>query len=60
VFRNVGFYYSDAREIPRRQSVIKTTRRKLENYNKKIPLQAWADPEGYRKLRLSDFKTIDT
>ena len=27
---------------------------------KAIPLQAWADPEGSRKLGLPDFKTIDT
>jgi len=25
-----------------------------------IPLQAWTGPEGYRKLRLPDFKTIGT
>ena len=30
VFRNVGFYYSDAEEIPRRQFIITTTRRKLK------------------------------
>jgi len=23
-------------------------------------LQAWTDPEGYRRLRLPDFKTIGT
>jgi len=27
---------------------------------KAIPLQAWADPEGSRRLRLPDFKTIGT
>jgi hypothetical protein len=27
---------------------------------KAIPLQAWTDPEGSRRLRLSDFKTIGT
>ena len=26
---------------------------------KAIPLQAWTDPEGSRRLRLPDFKTID-
>jgi hypothetical protein len=25
---------------------------------KAIPLQAWADPEGSRRLRLPDFKTL--
>jgi len=27
---------------------------------KAIPLQAWTDPEGSRRLRLPDFKTINT
>jgi hypothetical protein len=27
---------------------------------KEIPLQAWAGPEGSRRLRLPDFKTIGT
>jgi len=27
---------------------------------KAIPLQTWTDPEGSRRLRLSDFKTIGT
>jgi hypothetical protein len=27
---------------------------------KAIPLQAWGGPEGSRRLRLPDFKTIDT
>jgi len=27
---------------------------------KAIPLQVWADPEGSRRLRLPDLKTIST
>jgi len=27
---------------------------------KAIPMQAWTDPEGSRRLRLPDFKTIGT
>jgi len=27
---------------------------------KAIPLQAWTSPEGSRRLRLPDFKTIGT
>jgi hypothetical protein len=27
---------------------------------KAIPLQAWTVPEGWRRLRLPDFKTIGT
>jgi hypothetical protein len=34
----------------------------LTNYgkDKAIPLQTWTGPEGSRRLRLPDFKTIDT
>ena len=28
--------------------------------NKTIPLQAWTGPEGSRRLRLPDYKTIGT
>ena len=28
--------------------------------NKEIPLQAWTGPDGSRRLRLPDFKTVDT
>jgi hypothetical protein len=27
---------------------------------KAIPLQAWTGPEGFRRLRLPDFKTVGT
>jgi len=27
---------------------------------KAIPLQAWAGPEGSRRMRLPDFKTVGT
>jgi len=29
-------------------------------YGKAIPLQAWTVPEGSRRLRLPDFKTVGT
>jgi hypothetical protein len=32
----------------------------VEGKAKAIPLQAWRDPEGSRRLRLSDFKTFGT
>jgi hypothetical protein len=32
----------------------------LQGKDKAIPLQAWAGPEGYRRLMLPDFKTIGT
>ena len=32
----------------------------LYYYGKAIPLQAWTGPEGSRRLRLPDFKTIGT
>ena len=33
---------------------------RAQQYTAAIPLQAWAGPEGSRRLRLSDFKTVDT
>jgi len=32
----------------------------LKGKCKAVPLQAWTGPEGSRRLRLSDFKTIGT
>jgi len=32
----------------------------LDSKCKTIPLQAWTDPEGSRRLWLPDFKTIGT
>jgi hypothetical protein len=32
----------------------------IEAKGKAIPLQAWAGPEGSRRLRLPDFKTFGT
>ena len=31
-----------------------------QQVGKAIPLQAWKDPEGSRRLRLPDFKTVGT
>jgi hypothetical protein len=48
---------------------LEDTIKKLCNYEaysvinvkgKAIPLQAWTDPEGSRRLRLPDFKTVGT
>jgi hypothetical protein len=33
---------------------------KEKRKGKAIPLQAWTGPEGSRRLKLSDFKTIGT
>ena len=32
----------------------------IPSYGKAIPLQPWTVPEGSRRLRLPDFKTIGT
>jgi hypothetical protein len=37
-----------------------TGKGKGKGKGKAIPLQAWTDPEGSRRLRLPDFKTIGT
>ena len=33
---------------------------KVKVQGKAVPLQAWTGPEGSRRLRLPDFKTIGT
>jgi len=33
---------------------------KLSCKSRAIPLQAWTGPEGFRRLRLPDFKTVGT
>ena len=40
--------------------IIHSVQRKGRNNGKAIPLQSWAGPEGSRRLRLPDFKTIGT
>jgi len=37
-----------------------TSNYKKGQKSKAVPLQAWTGPEGSRKLRLPDFKTIGT
>jgi len=32
----------------------------VQGKGKAIPLQAWTGPEGSRRLRLPDFKTVGT
>jgi len=39
---------------------VQTTISRIQQQGKAIPLQAWTGPEGFRMLRLPDFKTIGT
>jgi hypothetical protein len=39
---------------------FRNSRREMEVEGKAIPLQAWTDPSGSRRLMLPDFKTIGT
>jgi hypothetical protein len=43
-----------------RESEVSERNDCAEVKGKAIPLQAWAGPEGSRRLRLPDFKTIGT
>jgi hypothetical protein len=63
-----GIFNTDSLNI---DTKIKSSAKKYDNqivmktfYNmgkgKAIPLQAWTGPEGSRRLRLPDFKTIST
>jgi len=40
--------------------ILKTSKGKGKGKGKAIPLQAWTGPEGSRRLRLPDFKTVGT
>jgi len=47
----------------RQDSIISAhppTKCSVKGKGKAIPLQAWTDPEGSRRLRLPDFKTVGT
>jgi hypothetical protein len=48
VLHNVGSYTTESNKV------ITTVK------SKAIPLQAWTGPEGSKRLRLPDFKTIGT
>jgi hypothetical protein len=43
-----------------RNTYFYTHKGKGKSKGKAIPLRAWTGPEGFRKLRLPDFKTIGT
>jgi hypothetical protein len=40
--------------MPRKELPVK------KGKDKAIPLQAWTGPEGFKRLKLPDFKTIST
>jgi len=40
--------------------MLTTCLRVLKGKGKAIPLQAWMGPEGSKRLRLPDFKTVGT
>ena len=44
-------------DTKRLEAIHKNT---IQIKGKAIPLQAWTGPEGSRRLRLPDFKTVDT
>jgi len=49
-------------ESPRYEGVneLHLYRQLIPVHSKATPLQAWADPDGSRRVRLPDFKTIGT
>jgi hypothetical protein len=49
-------------ELGVRNGMLRNTGTQLfkTQQSKAIPLQAWTGPEGSRRLRLPDFKTIGT
>jgi len=47
------YYYYSVMALTTHHHIVKVT-------VKTVPLQPWTGPEGSRRLRLSDFKTIGT
>jgi len=56
IFKNLEYGACSANSIHVIWDPIRLTNVK----GKAIPLQAWTDPEGSRRVRLPDFKTIGT
>jgi len=54
IIRKICLKYSSFIEIGHEYRVL------YMKQSKAIPLQAWTDPEGSRRLRLPDFKTLST
>jgi hypothetical protein len=46
--------------VKQRNSKQATYQSKVKGKGKTVPFQAWAGPEGSRRLRLPDFKTVGT
>ena len=40
--------------------IVSVSKDKVKGKSKAFPLQAWTGPEGSRRLRFPDFKTIGT
>jgi len=53
-------WYSLAAEVTLYYPMTSLVRYQVKKKGKAIPLQAWTGPEGSRRLRLPDFKTIGT
>jgi len=56
--KKISIKYSECVFLPK-LSVMKIPSFVVKGKNKAIPLQAWTGPEGSRRLRLPDFKTVD-
>jgi hypothetical protein len=56
--RNFSIFYTMMQNIRTVVSVAYRVERSKKG--KAIPLQAWTGPEGSKRLRLPDFKTIGT
>ena len=58
--QNAKFSNTEAGGTYNFHGVLKATTRNLRNEAKEIPLEARTGREGFRRLRLPDFKTIGT
>jgi len=51
---------SEYTRCPESDSIVEVNIIVYISKKKKIPLQAWTGPEGSKRLRLPDFKTVGT
>jgi hypothetical protein len=56
--RRIRHFY--CAKLPSQRVPVLSKIGKVKSKGKAIPLQAWTGPEGSRRLRLADFKTIGT
>ena len=56
---DINILSGSVRTIKNNKDALEVARKEIGK-GKGVPLQAWTGPEGSRRLRLADFKTLGT